>query len=445
MADSYSLNGGDELPAELLPFKHRLSKRFYEKRKDILDFIREDVLPALPEWRQQRRALEVEAGHPTKAPMPPKHYELQALAKKRGLFNFFLEEVCGLSCVEYTSIQEILGTVPEANSAMNCTAPDTGNMEVLLKYGNEQQKKQWLEPLLEGKIRSAFAMTEPGVASSDATNISTRIEADGDDYVINGHKWYISGAIRPECAIFVLLGRTTTTGPKHKQFSMILVPRDAPGVNILRPLAVFGHEHDHAEIVFKNVRVPKSNLLLEEGRGFEIAQGRLGPGRLHHCMRTIGQAETALQAMVHRAKGREAFGQTLIQKQQIFERCGEFRMEITAARQLCYLAASVADDLGWKAARSYVSMIKVKAPRVALQVIDEAMQVHGAHGLSQDCKLTDEYMHVRHVRFADGPDAVHLQTVAKEEVKRKPSPMAIAISGTNPNIEKYGMFPSSKL
>mmetsp|Transcript_2420 Transcript_2420/g.4453 ORF Transcript_2420/g.4453 Transcript_2420/m.4453 type:complete len:446 (-) Transcript_2420:88-1425(-) len=445
MAENYSLKATDELPAELLPFKARFTPRFYEVRKEILNFIRDDVLPARPEWHRQRAALEAEAGHPTKAPMPPKHHELMDIAKKRGLFNFFLPEVCNLSCVEYTCIQEILGTVPEANLAMNCMAPDTGNMEVLERFGNEAQKKQWLEPLLEGKIRSAFAMTEPGVASSDATNISTRIVAEGDDYVINGHKWYISGAIRPECKVFVLLGRTSTSGPKHAQFSMILVPRDAPGVNILRPLALFGHEHDHAEIIFKDVRVPKTNLLVAEGYGFAIAQGRLGPGRLHHCMRTIGQAETALQALIYRAKSREAFGQKLIQKQQILERIAEFRMEITAARQLCYLAASVADDRGWKAARSYVSMIKVKAPRVCLQVIDEAMQVHGAHGLSQDSRLSDEYIHVRHVRFADGPDAVHLQTVAREELKREPSPMAIEISGSNPNIEKYGMFGQAKL
>jgi acyl-CoA dehydrogenase len=445
MAQEYSLRATDELPYELLPFKARFTPRFFEVRKQLLDFIREDVIPAKEEWHRQRQELESKVAHATMAPMPAKHWELMELAKKRGLFNFFLPEVCGLSCVEYTTIQEILGTVMEANLAMNCMAPDTGNMEVLEKYGNTAQKKAWLEPLLEGRIRSAFAMTEPGVASSDATNISTTIRADGDQYVINGHKWYISGAIRPECKIFILLGRTSNSGPVHKRFSMILVPRDAPGVEILRPLGVFGHLHDHAEIIFKDVRVPKGNLLLEEGRGFEIAQGRLGPGRLHHCMRTIGQAETGLQALVYRAKRRDAFGQRLIDKQQILERIAEFRMELTAARQLCYLAAVVADDHGWQKARTYVSMIKVKAPRVALQILDEAIQVHGAHGLSQDSKLSDEWIHVRHVRFADGPDAVHLQTIAKEEIKREPSVMAVEISGTNHNIEKYGMFPGSKL
>eukprot|EP00658_Telonema_sp_P-2_P051211 TRINITY_DN39255_c0_g1_i1.p1 TRINITY_DN39255_c0_g1~~TRINITY_DN39255_c0_g1_i1.p1 ORF type:complete len:353 (+),score=96.21 TRINITY_DN39255_c0_g1_i1:98-1060(+) len=276
------------------------------------------------------------AAHPTEAPLPPMHWKLQDKAREAGLFNFFLPEVCGLSNLEYAPIQEILGACPEANQAMNCMAPDTGNMEVLAKYGNDHQKKQWLEPLLAGKIRSAFAMTEPGVASSDATNISTRIERHGDEYVINGHKWYISGAIRPECKVFVLLGKSSDSGPRHKQHSMILVPRDAAGVDILRPLALFGHEHDHAEIIFKNVRVPATNMLLGEGRGFEIAQGRLGPGRIHHCMRTIGQAETALGAIVHRVKNRTAFGSVLASKETILERIAEARMELTMCRALCY-------------------------------------------------------------------------------------------------------------
>lgn len=445
MADLYSFKSDGELPAELLPYKDRLTPRFFEARTKITSFIHDDVLPALPEWWEQRRALEKKVDHPTKAAMPAKHWELMEKAKSRGLFNFFLPEVCGLSCVEYTPLQEMLGTCAEANLAMNCMAPDTGNMEVLEKYGNTAQKKQWLEPLLKGEIRSAFAMTEPGVASADATNLVTKITRDGEDYVINGHKWYISGAIRPECKVFILLGKTAWKGPKHNSFSMILVPRDAPGVDILRPLALFGHEHDHAEIIFKDVRVPAANLLWEEGRGFEIAQGRLGPGRLHHCMRTIGQGEIGLQALMYRAKNRTAFGKPLIQNGQIMERIAEFRMELTAARQLCYLAAAVADDRGWKAARTYVSMIKVYAPRVSLKILDEAMQVHGAHGISQDSLLSEEYIHVRHVRFADGPDAVHLQTIAKEELKREISPLAIKVSGTNKNIEKYGMFEQSKL
>lgn len=426
----------EEIPDELLPYKGRLSKRFYEARQQVVDFIKEDVLPALPEWNRQRRALEKEAGHPTKAPMPPMHWTLMEKAKKRGIFNFFLPEVCGLTVLEYSPIQEILGTVPQANYAMNCSAPDTGNMEVLEKFGTPEQKRKWLEPLLRGEIRSCFAMTEPGVASSDATNISTRIVREGPDYVINGHKWYISGAIRPECKVAVLLGKTRDDGPRHSRHSMILVPMDAPGVKILRPMAVFGHEHDHAEILFDNVRVPASNILLGEGRGFEIAQGRLGPGRIHHCMRTIGQAETALQAIVHRVNNRKAFGSMLSEKDTIRQAIAEARMELTMCRQLCYLAACVADEKGFKAARAYIGMIKVAAPRMALKIIDEAIQIHGAHGLSQDSKLADEFMHVRHVRLADGPDIVHLRTIAKQELKREPSPVAIAISGENKKDRK---------
>merc|ERR1719380_323876 len=323
---------------------------------------------------------------------------------------------------------------------MNCSAPDTGNMEVIEKFGNEAQKKQWLEPLLNGEIRSAFAMTEPGVASSDATNISTRIEADGDDYVINGHKWWISGAIRPECKVFVLLGKTSFTGPLHKQQSMILVPRDAPGVKILRPLAVFGEEHDHAEIIFDNVRVPKTNIVLGEGRGFEIAQGRLGPGRIHHCMRTIGSAEQALSAIVYRVQNREAFGGELSKKATIRQTIAEARLDITKSRLLCYLAAVQADEHGFKAAKSYIAMTKVDAPRMCLKIIDEAIQVHGAHGVSQDSELSELYTHVRHVRLADGPDIVHLNTIAKEELKKASSVMGEMVSGTNKNIEKFGKF-----
>ncbi len=435
----------EDLPDELLPFKGRLSQEFYAKRRELVAFLKEDVLPSREEWRRQRAELEAVAAHPTEAPMPPMHWELQRRAQARGLYNFFLPEVCGLSCLEYSPLQEMLGAVPEANFAMNCTAPDTGNMEVLARYGTPEQKAQWLTPLLRGEIRSAFAMTEPGVASSDATNICSTIRRDGDEYVVDGHKWYISGAIRPECKLFVFLGRTATSGPRHRQHSMILVPRDAPGVKILRPCALFGHEHDHAEIVFEQVRVPASHLLAQEGRGFEIAQGRLGPGRLHHCMRTIGQAETGLGALLFRAKQRWAFGGLLVDKAQLLERVGEFRMELTAARQLCYLAAAVADDKGWKYAKPYVAMIKVYAPRIALRVLDEAIQVHGAHGLSQDCKLTDEYIHVRHVRFADGPDAVHLREISRTEARRVPSALAVEISGVNENIERYGKFKQVRL
>jgi len=439
----------DELPDDLLPYKGRLSPRFFEARKQVMAFLRDDVIPNLEEWNRQRRELEAKFDHPTKAPMPPMHHVLQQKAKDRGVYNFFLPEVCGLSVLEYSPIQEVLGAIPQANYAMNCSAPDTGNMEVLEKYGTPEQKEKWLVPLLAGKIRSCFAMTEPGVASSDAVQVCSTIVLDEktDEYVINGHKWYISGAIRPECKISVFLGKSNNTAARHAQHSMVLVPMDSPGITILRPLALFGHEHDHAEIIFKDVRIPKSNMLLGEGRGFEIAQGRLGPGRIHHCMRTIGQAEAALSAIIHRVQNRSAFGSLLKDKDTIQQIVAEARIDLTQSRQLCYLAAVVADDKGFKAARKYISMIKVAAPRMALKILDEALQIHGAHGISQDSSITDEYVHVRHVRLADGPDIVHLRTIAREEISRKPSALGIKMSGENTNIKKYGMFesPDSRL
>jgi len=284
-------------------------------------------------------------------------------------------------------------------------------------------------------------MTEPGVASSDATNICTRIDRDGEDYVINGHKWWISGAIRPECKVFVLLGRTSFSGPVHRQQSMILVPRDAPGVQILRPLAVFGHEHDHAEIIFDNVRVPKENLLLGEGRGFEIAQGRLGPGRIHHCMRSLGLAELALAAMVDRVFRRKAFGRLLAEKDAVRMAIAEARIELTKCRQLCYLAAVMADERGFKGAQEYVAMIKIAAPRAALKIVDDAIQMHGAHGVSQDSQLSEMYIGLRTLRLADGPDMVHLLAIAKGELARRVGGAAgRKVSGTNVNVEKYGKF-----
>merc|ERR1711998_108576 len=378
---------------------------------------------------------------PVWAASPPITMELRQKAKARGLYNFFLPEVGKLSVLEYAPIAEIFGAFGLANISMNCSAPDTGNMEVLEKYGTAEQKKQWLEPLLDGRMRSAYAMTEPGVASSDATNISSTIVRDGDEYVINGHKWYISGACRPENKIFIFLGRSAGSGKSlHNAHSMILVPRDSKGVNIVRPLAVFGHVHDHAEIIFDNVRVPASNMLLGEGRGFEIAQGRLGPGRIHHCMRTIGSAEQALDSIIHRSHNRVAFGKKLANHDTIRQIVAEARMEITKSRLLCYLAAVQADEYGFKAAKSYVAMTKVDAPRMCLKILDEAIQVHGAHGVSQDSKLTDMYTNVRHVRLADGPDIVHLNTIAKEELHKKTSVMGAMVSGTNKNIEKFGKF-----
>lgn len=295
--------------------------------------------------------------------------------------------------------------------------------------------------MLEGTMRSAYAMTEPGVASSDATNISSTIQRDGDEYVINGHKWYISGACRPENKVFIFMGRSAGTGDSvHNKHSMILVPRESKGVNIVRPLGVFGHVHDHAEIIFDNVRVPASNMLLGEGRGFEIAQGRLGPGRIHHCMRTIGTAEQALDAIIHRAHNRTAFGKLLSNQATIRQSVAEARLDITKSRLLCYLAAVQADEYGFKAAKAYIAMTKVDAPRMCLKIIDEAIQVHGAHGVSQDSMLSDLYTQVRTIRLADGPDIVHLNTIAKEELKKKTSVMGAMVSGTNKNIEKFGKF-----
>jgi acyl-CoA dehydrogenase len=419
--------------------------------------VKEDIIPSMDIFRKQI-GVEIRKVTSSREPMPgedPKYarhpvwavsqppilMELRQKAKARGLYNFFLPEVGKLSVLEYAPIAEILGAFGLCNLAMNCSAPDTGNMEVLEKYGTPEQKKKWLEPLLEGHIRSAYAMTEPGVASSDATNISTTIRRDGDEYVINGHKWYISGACRPECKVLILLGRTTGTGDTlHNQHSMIIVPRDSPGVTILRPLAVFGHVHDHAEIIFDNVRVPASNLLLGEGRGFEIAQGRLGPGRIHHCMRTIGTAEQAIDSIIHRAHNRVAFGKKLTNHDTIRQTLAEARIEITKSRLLCYLAAVQADDNGFKSAKAYIAMTKVDAPRMCLKIIDEAIQVHGAHGVSQDSRLTDLYTNVRTLRTADGPDIVHLNTIAKEELKKKSTVMGAMVSGKNHNIEKYGKF-----
>jgi len=430
----------DKLPEGLEPFKGKLSARFYEVREAVVKFITEVIIPRSPDYAKARAALESQHQNPLEAPQPEMLNELRAEAKKRGLYNFFLPEVGGLTVLEYSPIAEMLGAFSLANLAMNCSAPDTGNMEVLEKYGTAAQKEQWLVPLLNGEIRSAFAMTEPGVSSSDATNISSRIDSDGDDYVINGHKWYISGAIRPECKIFVFLGKTRFDGPRHTQQSMVLIPRDTPGVTILRPLGVFGHLHDHAEIIFDNVRVPKSNIILGEGKGFEIAQGRLGPGRIHHCMRTIGVAEMALESILFRVQSRSAFGSVLAKKDTIRSSIAEARIDITMSRQLCYLAAVMADEHGFKAARKYIAMIKYKAPLTALKIVDEAIQIHGAHGLSQDSKLSEMYASLRTLRVADGPDIVHLNTIAKMEINAPLTLVGERVSGINTNIDKYGKF-----
>ncbi|MBA4800546.1 MULTISPECIES: acyl-CoA dehydrogenase family protein [Euryhalocaulis] len=392
-----------------------------EKTKEWMDrvqrFMDTHVYPNEDTYVRQHE----EAG---KWEIPPIVEELKAKARDEGLWNLFMPESehgAGLTNLEYAPLAEIMGRVSWASELFNCAAPDTGNMEVLDRYGTDAQKEKWLKPLLAGEIRSAFLMTEPAVASSDATNIECSITRDGDHYVVNGRKWWSSGAGDPRCAIYIVMGKTDPDADRHKQQSQILVPADAEGVEVKRALHVFGYDdapHGHMEVALNNVRVPAENLILGEGRGFEIAQGRLGPGRIHHCMRTIGAAERALELMVRRLMSREAFGKRISEHSIWEQRIAEARLEIEQARLLTLKAAWMMDTVGNKAAKGEIAMIKVAAPRVALKVIDDAIQAHGGMGVCQDTPLAGMYAGIRTLRIADGPDEVHNRAVARIEMKR---------------------------
>jgi acyl-CoA dehydrogenase len=366
--------------------------------------------------------------------------ELKQKAKVYELWNLFLPESelgAGLTNFEYAPLAEQMGWSFMAPEIFNCSAPDTGNMEVLVRYGTDEQKEEWLEPLLNGEIRSSFAMTEPDVASSDATNIECSIQKDSDFYVITGRKWWASGAMDPRCKVMILMGKTNPRASKYQQQSMILVPMDTPGIKIVRPLTVFGYDdapHGHAELWLEDVRVPAKNMILGEGRGFEIAQGRLGPGRIHHCMRAIGVAERALEAMIKRTRSRVAFGSALIEKGIIRDWIAKSRIEIDQARLLCLKAAHVMDAAGNKAARSEIAMIKIVAPNVALNVLDRAIQAHGGAGVSQDFFLAHAWAQLRTLRLADGPDEVHLESIAKMEIERYQTKSAAHLRGSLVNI-----------
>ena len=395
------------------------SPRSLDLQQQVRAFMDAHVTPAEPRFH-----AEIEANTAAGKRWTPLQLieDLKAQARAAGLWNLFLpdsERGAGLSNQDYAPLAEIMGRTPWASEVFNCSAPDTGNMEVLVRYGTPEHQRRWLEPLLDGKIRSAFAMTEPAVASSDATNIQASIVRDGDEYVLNGRKWWTSGAGDPRCAVYIFMGKTDPEAHSHSQQSMILVPADSAGLEVVRPLPVFGYDdapHGHMEVAFDNVRVPVSNILLGEGRGFEIAQGRLGPGRIHHCMRLIGLAERALELMCERASQRIAFGKPLSHQTVTQERIAEARCQIDMARLLTLKAAWMMDVAGNKTAKSEIAMIKVVAPNMACRVIDWAMQVFGAMGMSDDVPLAYFYTVARTLRFADGPDEVHRNSIAKIEL-----------------------------
>jgi acyl-CoA dehydrogenase len=392
------------------------NERTQQLRAQLNNFMQDHIIPRIGQWRD-----EVAAGQYPVSFME----DLKALAKDEGLWNLFLpglradEPGTRLSNLEYAPLAEIMGRVPWSSEVFNCNAPDTGNMEVLHMFATEQQRAQWLEPLLNGEIRSAFAMTEPDVASSDATNIQTSIRRDGDDYVINGRKWFITNAHHPNCRIFILMGKTDPDADTYRQQSMVLVPMDTPGVQLVRNLTTLNHHspEGHSEVLFRDVRVPVSNLIGKEGDGFMIAQARLGPGRIHHCMRSIGMAEVCLELMVARSQERKTFGKYLYQHGSIGEWIARSRIEIEQARLLVLKTAAMIDEVGAKGARKEISMIKVIAPTLLATIADRAMQVFGAMGVTPDTPLADFYTGGRVLRFADGPDEVHLQTIARLELK----------------------------
>lgn len=389
-------------------------------------FMDEHIYPNEGAYYRQHEEL------PDRWQTPPMMEAQKEKAKAAGLWNLFLPESgsgAGLSNLEYAPLCEIMGRVGFAPEVFNCAAPDTGNMEVIERYGSEEQKKEWLQPLLEGKIRSAFAMTEPAVASSDATNIATEIRRDGDEYVVNGTKWWTSGICDPRCEILIVMGKNRFDGALHEQQSQILVPRATPGVTVKRFLPVFGFDdapHGHGEVEFKDVRVPASNMILGEGRGFEIAQGRLGPGRIHHCMRVIGVAERTLEKMCERLMTREAFGKKLYEHSVWEERIANARIDIECSRLLTLKAAYMMDTVGNKVARGEIAMIKVKAPIMALSIIDDAIQAHGGGGVTSDFGLARTWASMRTLRLADGPDEVHRRTIARIELKRQRERAGIA-------------------